>query len=80
MMNSGFVLDVGLPVQSFDRGHFVTTVWDLDVVTDEYQPSVDAQRPPDQVQHQLGPQSCKVVEFDGDAVEVIGEWHCDGGR
>src|SRR3954462_11845564 len=56
-----------------DRWHLAAALGDLDAVTDQDAPAVDAQRLGKQPQHHLAPQLCEPVELHGGAVEAIEE-------
>src|SRR3954452_15201867 len=56
-----------------DHWHLAAALGDLDAVTDQDAPAVDAQRLGEQPQHHLAPQLCEPVELHGGAVEAIEE-------
>src|ERR1700757_4960920 len=69
----GLGVGLGLLMQELDRGHFATALGDLDAVTDQDTPAVDAHGLGEQAQHHLSPYRGELIELDGGAVEVIDE-------
>jgi hypothetical protein len=69
----GFGAAIGLLMQELDGWHLLAAFGDLDAISDQDQPTVDAHRAREQPQHRLGPQSSEPIKLDRITMKVLAQ-------